>query len=378
MGNLFFARDAHVYVLWNSLYFEIPVLNGFSFSQATNASEITLNEAATAAGVSRRAKQVFNDSFAPAEWSFQTYVRPYIAAAGETAGTNGARQTDATNANHHAVEDILWQLMASNNASSEDALTSDTTNLDVAFDQSNKTTVGTCSLIFTLAGTNLVPTQTYQISSAVVNEATIDFDIDGIATITWSGFGSLITEIADITFSADHIYEGIIAVGGTATITNNYIRNRISTLVLTGVSPYTVGDYTTVLTGGSINFNNNITYLTPETLGAVNQPIGHVTGTRTVTGNFTAYLDDATDATADLWEDLIESTTVVTNDFNAVLAIGGASAPNLEITMATTHLEIPTQNFDDVVAIDCNFHALPSTIGGTDEAVLVYKGLVPA
>src|SRR5210317_414686 len=58
------------------LTWEIPVLDGYSFSQATNATEITLNEMAKSDGTSRRARQMFTDSYAPAEWSFASYMRP--------------------------------------------------------------------------------------------------------------------------------------------------------------------------------------------------------------------------------------------------------------------------------------------------------------
>ena len=54
----------------NTALYEIPVLDGFHFSQGTNTSEVTLNEAATQTGYSKRGRAMFTDSFAPAEWSF--------------------------------------------------------------------------------------------------------------------------------------------------------------------------------------------------------------------------------------------------------------------------------------------------------------------
>ena len=39
-----------------------------------------------------------------------------------------------------------------------------------------------------------------------------------------------------------------------------------------------------------LRFQNNISYLVPEELGAVNVPIEHVTGTRSASGSFTCYL----------------------------------------------------------------------------------------
>ena len=56
--KLYFSRDtkviAHVPMATagtQSMYYDIPVLDGFSFSQATNTSEITLNEAQSTSGV---------------------------------------------------------------------------------------------------------------------------------------------------------------------------------------------------------------------------------------------------------------------------------------------------------------------------------------
>jgi hypothetical protein len=76
--TFYYSRDTLVHLTDSAgAIYKIPVLDGFSFSQATNATEVTLNEMATSAGVSRRARQMFTDSYAPAEWSFQTYIRPF-------------------------------------------------------------------------------------------------------------------------------------------------------------------------------------------------------------------------------------------------------------------------------------------------------------
>ena len=66
-----------------------------------------------------------------------------------------------------------------------------------------------------------------------------------------------------------------------------------------------------------------MSYLTPETLGSINQPLGHVTGTRSVSGNFTCYLNTPASgaSSADLFEDIIESTEVITNDFDLTFVI---------------------------------------------------------
>jgi hypothetical protein len=123
--------------------------------------------------------------------------------------------------------------------------------------------------------------------------------------------------------------------------------------------------------------NNNITFITPEEIGLVNIPIGHVTGTRSVSGSMTCYLSKDTSVTnhsADLWEDLKSITSVTTNSFGLVFQIGGVTAgqPRLYVNMPTCHLEIPTHSIEDVISVETSFNALPSSLDGTNEATILY------
>ena len=363
--TLYFSRDTKVYVKIGSDIWEIPVLDGFSFSQATNASEITLNEMSDTSGNSRRGRQMFTDSYAPAEWSFSTYARPFASAG------SGSGAAD-TAANHHAVEEVLWALMvgdASYSSNTFTGFTADTTDLDIVFTNSNKTTLGTADIFFVMGGAGSGTKTTYKIANCCVNEASLDFDIDGIATINWSGMGTIITEDSEPTAT---VYEAV-------TSTSNFIRNRLTSLTVTAADTTTYpgtgsGAYDLVLTGGNITISNNMTFLTPETLGIVNQPLGHVTGTRSVSGNFTCYLNADTGSSADLFEDLIEDITTITNDFTLLFKVGGSNAPRIELNMAQCHLELPTHSIEDVISLETNFHALPSTIDGTDELTIKYVG----
>jgi len=378
-NELFFSRNTRVMVSDGTAVWEIPVLDGFSFSQATNASEITLNEMAASGGTtSRRARQMFNDSYAPAEWSFSTYARPFKSTAGSTTGWEESGAT----AQVHAVEEALWNGLVGNadftsSAGSTSAawannVTNAATTCTIDFEGSNLVTLKTYDIYFVMgSGTIADATHTaYKLKSSVVNSAGIDFDIDGIATINWAGFASLITEVPATNVPAVTIGEGITA-------TNNFIRNRLTTLTTTGntAEGSIAATYTLTLTGGSLNFENNITYLTPETLGVINQPIGHVTGTRNIGGNFTCYLSNSAAGSADLFEDLIESTGVVTNDFNLVFDIGGTASPTMKVTLPSCHLEVPTHSIEDVISLEVNFHALPTTINDADEATIIYKGV---
>ena len=381
--NLFFSRDTRVIVsdrhASSVTYWEIPVLDGFSFSQATNTSEITLNEMEAAAGGSRRGRRMFNDSYAPAEWSFSTYARPFTSVPGATLGWEGS----GSDAHMHCVEEALWAALVANETFTKSATSTEaewagtnvqsaTSGLTIGFAGSNVSNLKVLDIYFVMGqGPFVEGTHTiYKLDGAVVNSAGIDFDLDGISTINWAGFASMITEVQALPTVT--INEGYKA-------TNNFIRNRLTTLTATATTAESiVGTYTLTLTGGSLNFENNITFLTPETLGVINQPIGHVTGTRNIGGSFTCYLSNSTAASADLWEDLIESDETITNDFNLVFDIGGASSPTIKVTLPTCHLEVPTHSIEDVISLETTFHALPSTIGGTDEATIVYVGPVPA
>ena len=373
--TLYFSRDTKVFIKIGSDIWEVPVLDGFSFSQATNTSEITLNEMSNTSGDSRRGRQMFTDSYAPAEWSFSTYARPFASAG------SGAGAADSA-AKHHAVEEVLWALMvgaATYSSFSFTGFTADTTDLDISFGSSNKTTLGTADIYFVLGGARSGTKTTYKITGCCVNEASLDFDIDGIATINWSGMGTIINEDSAPTAT---VYEAVSS-------TSNFIRNRLTTLAMTTADDHLLatgesadGDsdvetYDLVLTGGNITISNNMTFLTPETLGVVNQPLGHVTGTRSVSGSFTCYLDQESGQTksADLFERIIEDTDTITNNFDLTFKIGGASAtPRIEMAMSDCHLEVPTHAIDDVISLETNFHALPSTIEGTDELTIKYVG----
>lgn len=402
----FFSRDTKVFMEWsedsttaNTALYEIPVLDGFSFSQGTNTSEVTLSEAATSAGYSKRGRAMFTDSFAPAEWSFSTYMRPTKSgsAAAFVSGEHSAASA------HFAVEGPLWAAMSAKDydkACGGD-FTAGTGTGGLAFDfaNSNNVQVGTFNMYFVLgAAKDATPTSyassgdvtIYKLSDCSVGSASIDFDIEGIAQIAWSGNGKTIEEVAALDTSADgDTAKGLIAEGVSST--TNFIRNKLTDLSITydaSESTGTLGDlgasdqaYSITLTGGNITIENNLTYLTPETLGTVNLPIGHVTGTRSVSGNFTCYLNSDANSSMDLFEKLQESRGVITNAFDLAFGIGGqtAATPRVVVDVPKAHLELPTHSFEDVVSVDVAFHGLATDLSSataadaTNEVKVTYK-----
>lgn len=424
--QLYFSRDTKCYIEFNDVVWELPVLDGFSFSQSNSTSEIALAEMEDSTGASRRGRRAFNDALDPGEWSFSTYIRPFT-----SAGTGTGKYSAAE---VHAVEEVLWAMFAGatsynsttdhyERGSGNDVIAAGSSTT-VSFAQSNKTTVGVGNIYFVMGDANR---SVMKLKDCVVNEASIDFDIDGIATINWSG---LCSELIDFTGSTiesndtptdtDTVQDGGVAVAGDvwldsndgyrlyvitgvnagaasdvtdyrnegtgATDTNNFIRNRLSQLDidLTGLQdPDSDGTnelqstYSLTLTGGNITMSNNITYITPEELGKVNTPFAHVTGGRAFGGSFTCYLTLDTSSldsnkSRDLFDDLRNASNVVTNAFNLTFKIGGNSGNRLELNFPTAHLEIPTHSIEDVISLETNFMALPSTISGTDEVNMTY------
>ena len=540
---LHFSRDSRLYMEKDGYFWSIPVLDGFSFSQATNATEITLNEMEDSSGRSRRGRKMFTDSLSAAEFSFSTYIRPFKSAGGKS-NTSGRADSNAGGGNHHhAVEEALWVAMAGQNvyvpstgkfkhgstggaltsvsiASGEtdtdsgdrvdgtyniaiptvgadadasatvasgsgsntggtnaviqvvvssgtavatitergtgfdtgntitigdelmggdgsgDALvlnvtsesfTSDATDLDINFFDSSRASLGTFNLYFVFSDRS-AGRLLYKLKDAVINEASIDFDIDGIATINWSGFAGQIQEVptglnagqftAQDTFpnpgaagaiwidtnDSDKFYISTSATNAAAswyavidegtTDTGNFIRNRLTQLTLApettfrsnttftnaaGNSDSYETSYNVAITGGNVTISNNITYLTPEELGKVNQPIEHVTGTRTVTGSVTCYLassDAATNRSKDLFKDLVADINTVINKFAITLQVGGTDStkPRFQISMPTAHLEIPSHSIEDVISLETNFHGLGTGVSEGDEVTLKYIG----
>lgn len=371
---LHFSRDTKVYVEsaaatspQTATVWEIPVLDGFSLSQATNSSEITLNEAGS---TSRRARLLFNDSLAPVEWSFSTYVRPYVSA--------GVNYTT----NHvHAVEEVLWAMFVGctgfdgddnwTSASGTPIVHTGTSNTAINFGASNISYYPEDFAIYFSFSDGSANQNAYKITKAVVNSVTLDFDIDGLATLNWSGFGSLLQDQQGI---SPQVPAGAYTEG--VTDTGAFIRNRISDVTLSRTdSP--AETYNIILTGGSINFENNMTYLTPEEIGLVNQPLGNVTGARAISGNMTCYLDTTVSPSysAELLSDLVSDTTTVRNVFDLDIYVGGNGlTPSVQFSLPTSHLEIPNMTVEDVMSVDIAFHGQVGSgdVNATDEATITY------
>ena len=392
MSSIFLSRNARLICQFPTAAgvktFEIPILEGFSFSQATNTAEVTISEA-TRAGKSRRGRKMFNNSLAPVEFSFSTYARPFKSAG---TGTGKAHNTAHTAV---AVEAPLWAMLSAadtydpaslqvfdrvagsdgsegnviTSTTAGDASTSATMTVDFARSDVPQLCT-TAKLTFEIEEEDDGGVLKYELDEAVMNECTMDFDIEGIATLSWSGMAKSITEGSNATAIAPDVTEGS-GIGGAKSA--GFIQNRLSTVTVGGSGSGSIlGAYNITLTGGSITISNNLTFLTPEEIGRVNTPIGHVTGTRTISGSLTCYLDHATAGSADLFEDLAASTNLINNSFDLGINIGGTTGPAVQFNADHANLQIPTHSFDDVVSVEITFDALPNALDDADDLTVVY------
>lgn len=124
--------------------------------------------------------------------------------------------------------------------------------------------------------------------------------------------------------------------------------------------------YDIALTGGNLTVANNITYLTPESLGVLNTPIEHFTGTRAVSGSMSVYLKTGANdsGTADLFKKISEDFTTITQDFRAVFHVGGPAPVRIDFELPHCHLVVPVIDIQDVISLNIDFNGLPHN--GTD------------
>ena len=402
----------------NANTFRIGVLDGYSFSQGSESTDVMITEAGAAPS---RGSKRFNDSLPPAEWSFGTYVRPF------KHGTASWRESGY----YDMCENILWSALAGTGLSDASGAAVDSTNTaalggNVTFANSNVHELLKLNIYFVLENT------TYRLNDAQIGTAEIDFSIDGIAQITWSGSATTIDQVTvasedpssyltlgitnATTMTGDDTTVRPVTVNDTYAESYNYadstgpsdadyLRNKLSSLYLDvnaqGGGSASQGldarKYAINITGGNITIENNITYVTPETIGIVDKPIGSFTGSRGISGSLTMYLDTKTDGSNQLLSDLAGSTDLVSNAFDMSLLMGqsytsssfpGAdradnahiagdySAPGVEFFMPKCHLTVPAIEVGDLISVSLEFSAQGDTLLTTDEMSVKYLGSV--
>jgi len=321
-----YKDDSNPFLVTNT--FEIQVLEGMTFSQNTTVDTVTLNEAGATPA---RGQRSFNTALEPLDFTFSTYLRPYL-----NPGANAGVGTDDYVT---CEEKWLWNAFGG-------SIAVGTTNAAWTDGAVNNAGPGT----FTVANSNKHQLQAfglivvfddlaYALDNCALDTATIDFGIDAIAAIQWAGKGSLIRQLtltagtasagevtfagADVTTTPGNPADKALAKNTAA----KFITNKLTVLqVNDDINDFTGSDYSVPITGGSITMSNNLTYLTPANLGVVNLPITYFTGTRSITGTLTAYLRSGSSNTGGLLNSLISSAATEINPSYAInIQMGGTN-----------------------------------------------------
>lgn len=375
---------------------KLEVLAGFAVTSSAATQDITSLESGTDPD---RSQQRFNTAINPVDWNFQVYLRPTGVLTGAAANTTTAA-TNSTGNVKPVADWFMWQSMVSN--------TKVTGGTDgTADERSVWETGGKLRTVTVAKGTGSSATKSnfstavenhiyfkldnviYQVSNATVNQATVDAGIEEIATTTWSGFGTTMKELTgtprDVAIS---VFGGTLNSGSSATAnsnfqtmsynatvlgayhpfnqmnvagsagTNSFIKNRLSSIEFHHKATAAGSDekFTFPVTALSFDYNNNITYLTPEEISALNEPIGQFTGSRAVTGSATMYLRTGDLESAGFLRNISEdSRTSSAQTSNANLIIGGTTAPYVAFQLDACQFEFPQIATDDVVAMTVNF-----------------------
>jgi hypothetical protein len=379
---------------------QVEILAGYAVSQATATQDITSLESGLAPD---RSQQRFNTALNPVDWNFQAYLKPT-----GLEKTSGNTKVHSSSNSMPVADWFMWQALMSN--------TSWTTGTDL---RSAWQDDGKFSLATRVAAPNsathtanfpssseyhlyfLMDNVVYQVSNATVNQATVDAAIDGIATTTWTGFGTNLVELrASARDNAISVFGGVLNSGalilananvGTMTAqaayhpwnqysatgtssSANFIKNRLSTITIQH-SPSEVGGgvtFTFPVTKLSFDYNNNITYLTPEELNVLNSPIGQFAGARAISGSLSAYLRAGSSDSAQFLKQIVEDTrasSALTS--NANLRIGGSTAPYFAVNLPAVHFELPTHTIDDIIGVSVNFLAQETSKGSGDELTII-------
>src|SRR5210317_370418 len=367
---------------------KVEVLAGFAVTSSSATQDITSLESGTDPD---RSQQRFNTAINPVDWNFQTYLRPTGVETGAEVNTTTAKTNNTGNVKPVA-DWFLWQSMVSN-----------TKVADGTEENSVWASGGKLQTTTVAAGTGSFPSKSnfstatenhmyfkldnvvYQVSNATVNQASVDAGIEEIATTTWSGFGTTLKEITGVPRNnAISVFGGILNDGSSvtansttenatvtasyhsfaqmnvagATGTNSFIKNRLSTIEFHHKASAGGSDekFTFPVTALSFDYNNNITYLTPEELSTLNEPIGQFTGTRAVTGSATMYLRTGDLESAGFLRNISEdSRTSSAQTSNANLIIGGTTAPYVAFQLDACQFEFPQIATEDVISMSVNF-----------------------
>lgn len=352
----------------NSNTFEIPIQDGYSLGQNMSSEDISPEEAGP---VPTRGSRRFNTAFDPVDWSFSTYLNPYI-----------------SSGDVMALDAILWHAIATSNdlpvelegdgagnAGQTDVYTTGSS-FKVGFTKNSAHVLTKLYLYFK------IDNKVYLVEDGQVNEASIPLDISDIAMTNWSGQGTKITEITPPAFMAA---TGLEYDAATPTVDSYvgvpidkaYILSKLTTVSMQSDASGSSKFYNIALTGGTLTISNGISYVTPSTLSEVDTPVGSFTGTFDVTGSMDSYLRDGIGladgssadnayGSADLLRQMSTNRNVL-NASNITFELGGkTNNSRVEINLPQAQIGIPAMSVDSIVSQSMEFKGIPSSADMND------------
>jgi hypothetical protein len=370
---------------------KIEILAGYATSQASGTQDIT----ATESGLNPdRSTRRFNINIQPVDWNFQAYLRP----TGVSSNSNTA--TSSVDGNVKPIADwMLWQALLSNTAPAI---------AGTSQEQSAWLNNGTFQTITRVSSPNVAAHTSnfgvaqqnhlyvkmdnvlYQIANAAIESADVNGDIAGIAMTTWTGKGTNLLELTGVTRDqAISVFGGTTTTGTLLTANSNayalsagasyhpwasynvqgaitsasFIKNRLGAVTINYQTAAGVTSaYTFPVTAMQISVKNNLTYLTPEEMSKLNQPIGQFAGAREVTGTLSAYLRADANGTSQFLRTVLADTRPTFAQFaNANIKIGGSSNPYVAFFFPATQFNIPVTNVSDLITVNMAFKAQETT-----------------
>lgn len=195
-----------------STTFEIQVLDDLTFSQTTAVETISVNETGD---TPIRGQRTFNTALNPVDFSFTTYMRPNVTSTKVT-----------------CEESVLWNAMFGLDAIG---------GLNPAWADGNTTGPTPASCVLTNSAKHqlqrfglivIFDSNAFLLDDCSLNTATIDFGIDAIASIQWSGQARRVRRVAAPTVSSGVWSGSLVGTYKPKVTTAPFIANKLTTVTL--------------------------------------------------------------------------------------------------------------------------------------------------
>jgi hypothetical protein len=326
--SFFFERTAELYVSnvtsgWNSGNTDkIPLKAGFSFDSEQILSSFSRN---TIKENESRAVSKYSARQPLVNFNFSTYMNP------------------VTGVNISSTDRYLWEGLGTYIAGP--------TYSQISFTSTNVKISKELTIWVKFKDT------VYRLDRCVIVSAEIVGKINDLAHIVWTGRAHSITNV------------GNISIANTELTFDTYIKNKLSTIDLT-ISPTT---YDIPITDYSIIIKNNISHIYRARIGDIQRITGHYTDTRMIDGDFSAYLKYDVNKSAVLLDHLRNMADDLENNLASfTIHTGKTTEAHVDFIMPNTILEVPSQQFTDLVTLRVPFSALESQKGAADELTVRY------